>query len=101
MRVKEFQFDTTKRKREHYIEAIRLKLEVAETAVLRLKETGAELQATQRQDSSRLPELLARARATVAEAQGAVAAARGELDRKAADLGGGRATGRRCSGRAR
>jgi len=82
-RVRAFQEDTVKRKRQNLVVLVKEKIEEAEAAVLRMKEAGADLPIL---DAGSLDEALERALATELEAQNAVTAARRELQQRQQEL---------------
>lgn len=82
-KVKKFSIDAAKKKRVNIVDIIKYKVELAESAVGKLKEAGAELQES---TTETLVDVLERARAVEEEAQNAVSAARKELQAKQPEL---------------
>mmetsp|Transcript_13655 Transcript_13655/g.39341 ORF Transcript_13655/g.39341 Transcript_13655/m.39341 type:complete len:1266 (+) Transcript_13655:64-3861(+) len=82
-KVKAFQDESAKRKRQNLVVIVKEKIEEAEAAVQRLKEAGADLPSL---DASTLPEALERALAAELEAQNLVTVARRELQERLQEL---------------
>jgi len=82
-RIRRFQNESAKRRRVNLVEVVKHKVEDADSAILKMKEVGAELQNA---ESSALTDVLEKAHAAEVEAQNAVTLARRELQDKQQDL---------------
>lgn len=82
-RVRAFQEETAKRKRQNLVVMVKEKIDEAETAVLKLKEAGAELPHL---EGDAVPDTLHFALSAEVEAQTAVTAARRELQERLQEL---------------